>query len=237
MESDNKSKLFWIGLFVSAGLAVFIFSVIYLTDTSIDTEYRFNVLFKSGMGLKPGSEIKMLGQEIGQVSNVEILDNRNGVIVGLSINDQLGILIPNNSIFRIKTSIFGQTHIQIEPGNNSDYITTDELVQGEIETNTYDLDPVVKDLSAFSRQLSSVLTEKEVNSLQSIINNADSLIDETKNSLKVSQEINSIVRNIEIFSKELNAISSNLDENINSKALKIDSILILRNTISGKVII
>ena len=62
--------------------------------------------------------------------------------------------------------------------------------------------------------------------MQSIINNADSLIDETKNSLKVSQEINSIVRNIEIFSKELNAISSNLDESISSKALKIDSILI-----------
>ena len=68
MESDNKSKLFWIGLFVSTGIAIFVSLIIYLTDSSINTEYKFSVLFKNGMGVESGSEVKMLGQKIGQVS-------------------------------------------------------------------------------------------------------------------------------------------------------------------------
>ena len=101
MDSNNKSKLFWIGLFVSTGIIIFVLSILYLTDSSINTEFRFSVLFKNGMGVESGSEVKMLGQKIGQVSKVEILDNRNGVVVELSIIDQLGIKIPNNSIFKI----------------------------------------------------------------------------------------------------------------------------------------
>ena len=143
METDNKSKLFWIGLFVSTGIAVFVSLIIYLTDSSINTEYKFSVLFKNGMGVESGSEVKMLGQKIGQVSNVEILDNRNGVVVELSINDQLGIKIPNSSIFKIKTTLFGQTHVQIEPGSSDTYISKNDVVQGAIDTDTYDIDPVV----------------------------------------------------------------------------------------------
>ena len=226
MDSNNKSKLFWIGLFVSTGIAVFVLSVLYLTDNSINTEYRFSVLFKNGMGVDSGSEVKMLGQKIGQVSSVEILDNRNGVVVELSINDQLGIRIPNNSIFRIKTSLFGQTHVQIEPGNNSDnYISKNDVVQGSIETETYDFEPVVKDLSAFSRQLSSVFTDKEVMAIKSIIANADTLVDETKNSLKISKEVNNIVENIKLFSEELNSFSSGLDSTLEPRLGQVDSIL------------
>ncbi len=226
MESSNKSKLFWIGLFVSTGIAVFVSAILYLTDSSINTEYKFSVLFKNSMGVESGSEVKMLGQKIGQVSNVEILDNRNGIVVELSINDQLGIKIPNNSTFRIKTSLFGQTHVEIEPGINSDnYISKNDVVQGAIDTETYDIDPVVKDLSAFSRQLSSTLTDKEVKAIQSIIANADSLVDETKKSLKISNEINSIVTNIKSFSNELNSFSSNLDSSLEPRLEQIDSIL------------
>ena len=226
MDSDNKSKLFWIGLFVSTGIAVFVFSILYLTDNSINTEYRFSVLFKNGMGVESGSEVKMLGQKIGQVSKVEILDNRNGVVVELSINDKLGIRIPNNSIFKIKTSLFGQTHVQITPGNNSDnYISKNDVVQGAVETETYDLDPVVKDLSAFSRQLSATFTDKEVLAIQNIIANADTLVDETKRSLKISAEINKIVNNIKLFSEELNSFSSNLDSSLEPRLVQVDSIL------------
>ena len=225
MDSDNKSKLFWIGLFVSAGIVLFLTAIFYLTDDSIETEYQFSVLFKNGMGVRSGSEVKMLGQKIGQVSDVKILDNRNGVVVKLSINDQLGIMLPNNSTFQIKTSIFGETHIKINPGSSSDYIESAELLQGEISTETYDIDPVVKDLSAFSRQLSSTLTEKEVKALQSIINNTDSLVNETKNTLMVSEEINKIIKNMEIFSNELSSIALSLGEEYGPKSAKIDSVL------------
>ena len=226
MESNNKSKLFWIGISVSTGIAIFIFSILYLTDNSINTEYKFSVLFKNGMGVESGSEVKMLGQKIGQVSNVEILDNRNGVVVELSINDRLGIKIPNNSTFKMKTSLFGQTHVQIEPGNNSDsYIAKDDVVQGSIDNETYDFEPVVKDLSAFSRQLSSVFTDKEVLAIKSIIANTDTLIDETKSSLQISKEINNIVKNIKIFSEELNSFSSTLDSSLEPRLGQIDSIL------------
>ena len=226
MDSDNKSKLFWIGLFVSTGIAVFVFSILYLTDNSINTEYRFSVLFKNGMGVESGSEVKMLGQKIGQVSKVEILDNRNGVVVELSINDKLGIRIPNNSIFKIKTSLFGQTHVQIEPGNNSDsYISKSDIVQGAIETETYDLDPVVKDLSAFSRQLSAAFSDREVLAIQSIIANTDTLVDETKKSLKISKEINGIIANMERFAEDLNKFSSNLESSLDPRLNQVDSIL------------
>ena len=226
MDSDNKSKLFWIGLFVSTGIAIFVFSILYLTDNSINTEYRFSVLFKNGMGVESGSEVKMLGQKIGQVSKVEILDNRNGVVVELSINDKLGIRIPNNSIFKIKTSLFGQTHVQIEPGNNSDsYISKNDVVQGAIETETYDLDPVVKDLSAFSRQLSAAFSDREVLAIQSIIANTDTLVDETKKSLKISKEINGIIANMERFAEDLNKFSSNLESSLDPRLNQVDSIL------------
>ncbi len=235
MESDNKSKLFWIGLFVSSGMVLFLSAILYLTDDSIDTEYRFSVIFENGMGVQTGSDVKMIGQQIGQVSNVRILDGRNGVVVELSINDKLGIFIPNNSTFQVKTSIFGETHVQINPGEGTNYIETGELLTGEIPTEVYDIDPVVKDLSAFSRQLSSTLTDKEVKALQSIINNADSLLYETKNSLKISSEINKIVNNLEVFSSELKSLSLNLGEEFDPKLAKIDNIINELNEFSSEL--
>tara|TARA_B100001287_G_scaffold71837_2_gene59349 strand:+ start:9026 stop:9955 length:930 start_codon:yes stop_codon:yes gene_type:complete len=235
MESDNKSKLFWIGLFVSSGMVLFLSAILYLTDDSIDTEYRFSVIFENGMGVQTGSDVKMIGQQIGQVSNVRILDGRNGVVVELSINDKLGIFIPNNSTFQVKTSIFGETHVQINPGEGTNYIETGELLTGEIPTEVYDIDPVVKDLSAFSRQLSSTLTDKEVKALQSIINNADSLLYETKNSLKISSEINKIVNNLDVFSSELKSLSLNLGEEFDPKLAKIDNIINELNKFSSEL--
>ena len=105
-------------------------------------------------------------------------------------------MIPNNSTFQVKASIFGETHVQINPGDGTNYIETGELLTGEIPTETYDIDPVVKDLSAFSRQLSSTLTDKEVKALQSIINNTDSLIVETKNTTEIKMVENIIPEKI-----------------------------------------
>lgn len=235
MESDNKSKLFWIGLFVSGGVVLFLSAILYLTDDSIDTEYKFSVIFENGMGVQSGSDVKMIGQQIGQVSNVRILDGRNGVVVELSINDKLGIMIPNNSTFQVKASIFGETHVQINPGEGTSYIETGELLTGEIPTEAYDIDPVVKDLSAFSRQLSSTLTDKEVRALQSIINNADSLVSETKNTLMISKEIGQIVSNLEAFSYDLKLMGSNLGEGFQPKISKIDSILDKMESFSNKL--
>ena len=235
MESDNKSKLFWIGLFVSGGMVLFLSAILYLTDDSIDTEYRFSVIFENGMGVQSGSDVKMIGQQIGQVSNVRILDGRNGVVVELSINDKLGIMIPNNSTFQVKASIFGETHVQINPGDGTNYVETGELLTGEIPTEAYDIDPVVKDLSAFSRQLSATLTDKEVRALQSIINNTDSLVSETKNTLMISQEINRIITNLEIFSSELKMMGSNLGEGFQPKISKVDSILAKMESFSNKL--
>ena len=235
MESDNKSKLFWIGLFVSGGIVFFLSAIFYLTDDSIDSEYKFSVIFENGMGVQSGSDVKMIGQQIGQVSNVRILDGRNGVVVELSINDQLGIMIPNNSTFQVKASIFGETHVQINPGDGTNYIETGELLTGEIPTEAYDIDPVVKDLSAFSRQLSSTLTDKEVRALQNIINNTDSLVFQTKNSLMISEEVNRIIRNLETFSSDLKSMSSNLGEGFQPKITKIDSILVKMENFSNKL--
>jgi phospholipid/cholesterol/gamma-HCH transport system substrate-binding protein len=235
MGSENQSKLFWIGLFVSAGIVLFLVSILYLTDDSIDTEYKFSVIFENGMGVQSGSDVKMIGQQIGQVSNVRILDGRNGVVVELSINDKLGIMIPNNSTFQVKASIFGETHVQINPGDGTNYVETGELLTGEIPTETYDIDPVVKDLSAFSRQLSSTLTDKEVKALQSIINNADSLIVETKNTLMISQEINRIISNLENFSSDLKVMGSNLEQGFEPKLTKIDSILVKMDNFSNQL--
>ena len=235
MESDNKSKLFWIGLFVSGGIALFLSAILYLTDDSIDTEYKFSVIFENGMGVQSGSDVKMIGQQIGQVSNVRILDGRNGVVVELSINDKLGIMIPNNSTFQVKASIFGETHVQINPGEGTSYVETGELLTGEIPTEAYDIDPVVKDLSAFSRQLSSTLTDKEVRALQSIINNADSLVSETKNTLMISKEIGQIVSNLEAFSDDLRLMGSNLGKGFQPKISKIDSIIDKMESFSNKL--
>ena len=228
MELDNKSKLFWIGLFVSVGIILFVTALLYLTDDGIETDYEFSVLFENGMGLEQGSDVKMLGQKIGEVSKVEILDDRRGVLVRISINDNLGIKIPYNSIVKLKGSIFGSSHIQIEAGDSSEYIQMNDEIKGQIST-TSDLanfDPVVNDLSAFTRQLSKTLTEEEVIALQNIIHNTDSLINETKNSLTVSKEINKIVRNIENFSNELDALGTNLGKDFSPKMAEIDSILI-----------
>ncbi len=228
MELDNKSKLFWIGLFVSVGIILFVTALLYLTDDGVETDYEFSVLFENGMGLEQGSDVKMLGQKIGEVSNVEILDGRRGVLVRISINDNLGIKIPYNSIVKLKGSIFGSSHIEIEAGDSSEHIQMNDEIKGQIST-TSDLanfDPVVNDLSAFTRQLSTTLTEEEVIALQNIIHNTDSLVNETKKSLTISKEINKIVRNIENFSNELNALGTNLGQDFSPKMAEIDSILI-----------
>ena len=36
MELDNKGKLFWIGLFVSVGIVLFVTAILYLTDSELE---------------------------------------------------------------------------------------------------------------------------------------------------------------------------------------------------------
>ena len=232
METSNNSKLFWVGLFVSFGIALFVGTILYFTNENIDSEYKITVAFQQA-DIESGSKIIMLDQEIGKVSQVSLSDNPRRVLVELSIYEKLidqgDVTIPDDSRFTIKSELLGPTYVEIAPGISSQSISlnTNKIIEGAIPIKDdviADQLPFINDVASLSRKLNNSFDEKAVKSVQSSLSNIDTVTNEFKNIIS-SDNMNQIFKNLEIFSNNLIDISSDIGNEVQPKVARLDSIL------------
>lgn len=84
--------------------------------------YEINATFKKTDGLEIGSDVRLAGMKIGQVSN-QVLDKHYSANVTMIIKDN--IELTTDSSASIQTDgLFGSKHVEIEPGGEDEIIKT-----------------------------------------------------------------------------------------------------------------
>ncbi|GAB4454579.1 MAG: hypothetical protein OHK0029_09350 [Armatimonadaceae bacterium] len=101
-----------VGIFTFIVIGVAVGVVLFLRG-SLAAEKRVNVIFDNAFGIQSGEPVQLSGVPIGRVESVELTPDSQAVL-HLAIRDD--VQIPENSVFRIKSGILGNSRtVAIEP--------------------------------------------------------------------------------------------------------------------------
>src|ERR1700684_1739294 len=107
-ETETLSPESKVGLFVLAGLAVLLFSILMLGDIHFRPMNNVNVRFRNVEGITDKSPVKVSGVEVGAVKNIHL--NEDAAELTLSLNKSLAVY--KNAHVRIRsTGIIGSKFI------------------------------------------------------------------------------------------------------------------------------
>src|ERR1035438_8589159 len=112
-----------VGLFVLAGLAILMISILMLGDIHFRPQNYYHATFNSIEGITDKSPVKIFGVEVGSVKSVDLEDGHARVTVALL----KGIRIYKNAAMRIRsTGIIGTKFIALDPGKPEPGIPEDD---------------------------------------------------------------------------------------------------------------
>ncbi|MBR6942865.1 MAG: MCE family protein [Fibrobacter sp.] len=88
---------------VMSTVAVMIFSLVlyhYLFDTGVikAQEYKLYSNFEKALGLRPGTRVQISGVDVGQISDMQIKPDGNGVLMEFSIRQEFQPMITDSAI-------------------------------------------------------------------------------------------------------------------------------------------
>ena len=119
-----------LGIFVSAGIALFIFGIyrIGTRQQLFGNSFRISCMFSDVNGLQPGNNVRFAGITVGTVEDVQ-LENDSSVRVDLRIDYSAKKFIKKNAIAGIGSEgLMGNKLLVISPGDGT---------AGEIENNDF----------------------------------------------------------------------------------------------------
>src|ERR1017187_9232141 len=101
-----------VGLFVLAGMAVLMVSILMLGDIHFRPQNYFHATFNSIEGITDKSPVKIVGVEVGSVKSVDLEDGHASVTIAL----RKGIKVYRNAVMSIRsTGIIGSKFIALNP--------------------------------------------------------------------------------------------------------------------------
>jgi phospholipid/cholesterol/gamma-HCH transport system substrate-binding protein len=109
---------FKVGLFVFIGLAGLSVLVFRAGDFYLKPGYHIRIVFGSAAGLDKGAEVHVSGVNVGEVTDIRIVKNTEGVPqVELSARVNDGVFIEEDARPSISTlGVFGEKYVDIQPG-------------------------------------------------------------------------------------------------------------------------
>ena len=129
-DSTNKIKL---GIFISLGIAVFIFGIYFIGERQqlFRSSFRVSGIFKSVGGLQAGSNVRFSGINVGTVDNINIVSDTS-VKVEVLIDENTRKFIKKDAMASIGSDgLMGNKILIIAPGTggkmeieNNDTIAT-----------------------------------------------------------------------------------------------------------------
>lgn len=201
-----------VGLFVLAGLAILMISILMLGDIHFRPQNYFHVTFNNIEGITDKSPVKIFGVEVGSVKSAQLEDGRAQITMAL----RKGVPVYKNARVRIRsTGIIGTKFIALDPGRPEPGLPEDaqRLKSGDTLTGqdalSIDelLERVAKSLDDITGggALGSNLNATMAN-LRSITDSLNAALGQQRRSL-----IN-IVKNVEDFSTHAKSVAAHLDE-------------------------
>ena len=122
---SQETKL---GLFVLAGLACLVVSVMMLGDFQFQRRYTLNILFSDIAGLPSKAKVKISGVEVGSVKDITLEGNKAKVIVW--INQSVKIHSDTRASI-VSTGIIGSKYLELTIGSESEPLLKDgDVIKG-----------------------------------------------------------------------------------------------------------
>lgn len=237
-----------------AGLVILIaFVAIGIKDAfDIGPGYELEGRFAAaGQGLIEGSDVKIRGVNVGEVADIELVDNR--ALVTMQMHNDVDVPVDATATIRAKT-LFGEKFIDIDPGDDEvsgpflddgDEIA-DTLGGFELERVLADTYPVLQAIDG--AELATVLDElaagaeglgSEIN--RSIVNSATLTELQASNDAEFRQFLGDLAllsEQLDASAPELVALAENLNDSLptlNARSDELNQALVQLARVSGDV--
>lgn len=215
MKKEN-TNYFMVGIFVITGFLLLFIMLFKITGDQSDADEYF-VEFTNVTGIKDGVVVTYGGYAIGSVNNVQPLLENGQIRYKLSLGVKSGWRIPADSSAQIvMPAIISDKQIEITQGQAEKSLQPGDTIEGTeavdvmelvdsigqklnkfIPESTKNINKLVKQLNYSADQVALLLSEENVNHLNSFFKNADSssknLSDLTASFSRINLQLDSVL--------------------------------------------
>ena len=223
----SKQQEILLGLFVLIGLGVMVFLILFFR-TVVDVgrgRYLITAEFENIYGMSPGTPVRLLGIDVGEIKKVSLTEDGLRAKVILSIDSDRRIR--KDSGLRVRPQgILGDYYLEFSGGSaDADFLRTDGKAVIEGETGSI-LDEVAADLS---REVSGVGRK-----ISDLVDNVNEIIGDrafrenirntAANINKASVEAPETIKEVRLTAQRLKALSTDLQESIDRRGKDIEKL-------------
>ncbi|WP_291911140.1 MlaD family protein [Chitinophaga sp. CB10] len=165
LKLSNETK---VGILTVVGITLLVLGFNLLKGKSLFKRTKtIYAVYTQVNGLQPSNAVQVNGLVVGNVANLDVMDQNAGrILVTLTITKK--IEIPRNSVARISSDLLGSKTVQLDLGNSTEYLNSGDTVYAAVDGSMTDalkeqLNPLVKKLQGTLMNIDSVLLN--VNSL------------------------------------------------------------------------
>jgi phospholipid/cholesterol/gamma-HCH transport system substrate-binding protein len=208
------SKQLMLGIFIFLGLIAMAVSIIAVESFSLKKTYNVYAKFDNISGVTKKAKVKIAGVDIGILRGISLKDSQAKLKLSIDKN----VKLYRNGVARIvPMGIIGTKYIEIFPGDSSvgelkddDYIFTEQ---------SSSLDIMLKNIS--TRVDNAMHNEQYGDMMENLANAIYSLKDVMENFASENENVSKIINNLNKFSCDVAAISSENRKDLRAIVLSI----------------
>jgi phospholipid/cholesterol/gamma-HCH transport system substrate-binding protein len=167
MKISNETK---IGALTAVSVALLILGFNFLKGKSLFKNGNFlYTKYKNTKGLTPSNDVYINGYQVGNVYAIEAANkNISDIIVTIKMKDDFNI--PDNSVAYINTNPLGSPSINIQLGNSSKYLVSEDTMRSSVSGGL--MGDITNKLGPVADQVENMLA-----SLDSVLRNVNHILD------------------------------------------------------------
>lgn len=209
MEEDETRQRVKLGIFVVAGVVIFIVATIFLGSASnvFSKTFAVSAIFKNVEGLKEGDKVWLSGVQIGTISKVRIVVIGE-VVVSMALKEMQNEFIRSNATASIGSDgLIGNRIVVIQPGNSAQAIHDGDTINAVSPADTQELINIAKEIGENTRTITL-----DLKAISGKINKGEGIIGELVNDGKFSQELRLTVHNLKTTGENTTKASAELSK-------------------------
>lgn len=207
MDSKEYRQNIKLGIFVVAGLALFLVSIFYIGSERnvFNKTFTVSAIFRNVEGLTEGDNVWLSGVKIGTVKNVTII-SEGKVIVSLSLKDKQNAFIKQDATAFIGSDgLVGSKIVIIRPGSANVSISDNDTINSLSPTDTQDLINIAKDVGSNTRSLTD-----DLKMITAKINKGQGVVGELLHEGELSRDLRETINSLRLASQNTNQATVDL---------------------------
>ena len=207
MEEDEVKERTKLGVFVVAGVVLFLVAVVFIGSASnfFSRTFVVSAVFKNVEGLKEGDKVWLSGVQIGTVKTVRIVIVGE-VVVSLSLKEKQNEFIRKNATASIGSDgLIGNKIVVIQPGNSKTMIQDADTINAVSPADTQELINIAKEVGENTRSITL-----DLKTISSKLNKGQGIVGELLNEGAFSKDLRLTVHNLKTTGENTSRASAEL---------------------------